>query len=296
MLFVVFAATRDDLTYLHHLVSEHKPLYAIPAVTGKRLAKIYSVCTDADTVYIKIDDDIVYVADETIPSLVRERLRNRCGLVSANVVNHAILSAVHQDNGAIRNFYPPPPELGGHVDVNRNSGWREPRWLHTDDQLPLIAITKQAQGQCVWAMWECAAWMHESFLSRLADGTECAYDFGWHDFHAHGHGEFRGDRFVPLPYTRWSINFIAFKAEDLVTASLPDLAEDDEAELSVMVHHRMGKRACAVGSALAAHFSYSRQEEGLLENTDMLARYRALSLEGASAEILPFGVVTDSSH
>ena len=28
--------------------------------------------------------------------------------------------------------------------------------------------------------------------SRLEDKTFCAYDFGWHDFHASGHGEFDG--------------------------------------------------------------------------------------------------------
>ena len=84
----------------------------------------------------------------------------------------------------------------------------------------LASDLRKSQSQCVWSTWQCAAWMHESFLclghhefrktvssfrvvlhtiwelfdvrSRLADGTECAYDFGWHDFHASGHGHFDG--------------------------------------------------------------------------------------------------------
>lgn len=286
--FVVFAAMQEDLEYLQQLVADHGPVYNIPQVTGRRLAKIYSVCEDPDTVYIKIDDDVVFLADEAFPNMVRERLRGRCGLVSANVVNHAILSAVHQDVGAIRNFFMPPDEWVAAEENVGSKDWRKPRWLHSDEGLAMGVIMKQAQSQCVWAMWECGAWMHESFLSRLADGTDCAYDFGWHDFHAHGHGNFLGDRFVPLPYTRWSINVIAFKKEDLAEARAADLAEDDEAELSVMVHHRMGKRACAVGHALAVHFSYSRQDDGIMENTDLLARYDALSLELAAApEVTP---------
>lgn len=68
----------------------------------------------------------------------------------------------------------------------------------------------------------------------MADGTACAYDFGWHDFHASGFGHFEGERFLPLPHTRWSINMIAFKMEDVVDAQQESLAEDDEKELSVV--------------------------------------------------------------
>eukprot|EP00439_Symbiodinium_sp_Y106_P085716 s181_g29.t1 len=287
--FVVFAAMRHDFEYLEQLIEENAPWYAYPVVTGRRLAKIYSVCDDPNTVYLKIDDDIVYISDEAIAEMVRERLRNRCGLVSANVINHAILSAVHQDIGALRHFFPSSEEPGS-------------AWVRNDDVLPLMAIEKKSQSQCVWSTWQCAAWMHESFLSRLADGTECAYDFGWHDFHASGHGHFDGARFLPLPHTRWSfhcracnnralkkdqkhllccqfrsINMVAFKAEDVVDAVPEDLAEDDEKELSVVHPARLEKRSCAVGAALAAHFSYSRQEDGLVENTQLLARYQQLA-------------------
>lgn len=257
--FVVFAAFKEDMDYLTQLIADHAPDYAYPAVTGRRLAKFYSICQDPDTVYLKIDDDMVYLADEAIPEMVRERLRNRCGLVSANVINHAILSAVHQDIGAIRNFLPGE-------DASRP-------WIRNDEVLPIMAIEKKSQSQCVWSTWECGAWMHESFLSRLADDTACAYDFGWHDFHASGHGTFNGGRFFPLPHTRWSINMIAFKMEDVADAEPESLAEDDEKELSVVHPARLEKRSCAVGSALAAHFSYSRQEDGLVENTKLLERY-----------------------
>merc|ERR1712066_111691 len=97
----------DDLEYLKQLVVKHAPYYYIPPVIGRRLAKIYSACTEPNTIYVKIDDDIVYISDAAIPSLVREKQRRRCSFVSANVVNHAILSAVHEEIGALRNFLPP---------------------------------------------------------------------------------------------------------------------------------------------------------------------------------------------
>ncbi|CAE8686762.1 unnamed protein product, partial [Polarella glacialis] len=46
---VVFAAFREDLEYLRQLVVENEPWYVYPSVSGRNLAKIYSVCTDPDT-------------------------------------------------------------------------------------------------------------------------------------------------------------------------------------------------------------------------------------------------------
>lgn len=290
VIFVVLWAMQDDLDFLDQLIKTNAPHYVMPPVTGRRLAKIYSVCKDPETVYLKIDDDIVYIHDSTIPELVKERLRGRCSFVSANVVNHAILSAIHQDIGAIRNFFPTEEDdLGTGSDsddetLGNSSLTRRHQvapWVRDDSSLPITHISKQAQSNCVWRLWQCAAWMHESFLSRVSDGTECAYDFGWHDFHSHGYGAFRGDRLVPLPYSRWSINFIAFMAQDLVPAVQDELAEDDESELSYTVPQRLGRRSCAIGRALVAHFSYSKQEDGLLQNTDLLERYRQLSVSAA---------------
>eukprot|EP00929_Paragymnodinium_shiwhaense_P080167 TRINITY_DN41795_c0_g1_i1.p1 TRINITY_DN41795_c0_g1~~TRINITY_DN41795_c0_g1_i1.p1 ORF type:complete len:643 (-),score=97.59 TRINITY_DN41795_c0_g1_i1:686-2614(-) len=276
VMWVVFWATTDDLNYLNEIVAENSPYYSIPPVTGRRLAKFYSVCTEPETIYIKIDDDVVYISDSTIPEMVLERQRDRCAFVSANVVNHAILSSLHQDIGALRNFFP-QEQAGGDELPDPNK--KKLPWIRDDAAPPLSAVTRHAQSDCVWKLWECAAWMHESLLSRLEDGTECAYDFGWYDFHAHGHGSYRGDRFIPLPYSRWSINMIAFRASDLTEADFDDLAEDDESELSYMVPHRMNRRACAVGRALIAHFTYSRQEDrgGVEGHTNLLERYLNLS-------------------
>lgn len=267
--FVVFVALADDLEYLQQVMDQNRDVYVHPQVVGNRLAKIYSICKDPDTIYVKIDDDIVYIADEAIPEMVRERLRDRCSIVSANVVNHAVLSAIHQDIGAVRSFF--PVELGG--------GSAPVTWVRNDDLVPMAPIQKQAQSECVWNRWECAAWMHESFLSRLGDGTSCAYDFGWHDFHAHGFGGTKGDKPLPLAYSRWSINMIAFTAADVAPANLTDLAEDDEHELSFIVPRRLHKRSCAVGRALVAHFTYARQDSGVVENTNLLERYKNLSDE-----------------
>jgi hypothetical protein len=63
--------------------------------------------------YIKIDDDIVFFEDTTIPSLVSTRLNHpEYYIVSANVMNQPSLSWVHQHMGAVKAYLPelePPP-------------------------------------------------------------------------------------------------------------------------------------------------------------------------------------------
>lgn len=101
-----------------------------------------------------------------------------------------------------------------------------------------------------------------------------------YNFHLYGFGNYRteGDaEIVPHTTSRWSINMFAFRAADLDSVNDDKLGEDDESQLSYVQPHRLNKASCAVGKALAVHFSYSKQEEGLLANTDLLAQYANLT-------------------
>lgn len=280
VMFVVLRAELSAQDFLRQFVSKHAPYYSIPPVKGKRFAKIYSVCNRPDTIYIKIDDDIVYISDAAIPSLIREKQRRRCSLVSANVINHAILSSVHEEIGAVRNFVPPKLNLQRKSNFTSEQSLKPAtHWRRADEEKPMYHIRRAPQADCVWASWECAAWMHESFLSRLADGTSCAYDFGWFGFHSEGFEFYSKSkkRFLPLHTSRWSINFFAFTSQNLEAADWDKLATDDEAELSYKVPSRIGTQACAVGRAIVSHFSYWKQDPLLAVQTDLLHRYDVLS-------------------
>ncbi len=71
---------------------------------GKRsgVYPLYSLCNDDNTLYIKMDDDIVWVAENGFAELIKFAKANvhRYCLVSANVVNSGPLDAVHQGNEA----------------------------------------------------------------------------------------------------------------------------------------------------------------------------------------------------
>jgi hypothetical protein len=57
---------------------------------------------EKDTYYFKVDEDVVYIGEGAIKAMVEEALRNRFLFLSANVINHALLSHVHSRLGALQ--------------------------------------------------------------------------------------------------------------------------------------------------------------------------------------------------
>eukprot|EP00928_Gymnodinium_smaydae_P029371 TRINITY_DN22138_c0_g1_i1.p1 TRINITY_DN22138_c0_g1~~TRINITY_DN22138_c0_g1_i1.p1 ORF type:complete len:284 (+),score=56.32 TRINITY_DN22138_c0_g1_i1:155-1006(+) len=248
-----------------------------PDPARHRMAHLYTSLNERDTVYVKIDDDIVYLARHAIPELVREKLRDRCLFVSGNVVNHAILSSVHQERGAHRAFEP------GDADEGARQPWHRVGDVNFDSS---YVFERHPMGSCVLRRWDCAAIAHESFLDRHSEGTLCAFDFGWLDFNRVGYREHTYVHLSPWAGktwetrgARWSINFFAFRGDDMrgVDWSRVFGPGDDEEEFGGPHGERRDRHACALGRSLAVHFSYNTQEERLSGMTNLLERYTTLA-------------------
>ena len=255
--------------------------------TENRMVALYQSLNETGTVYVKVDDDVVYVAEHAIANLVRERLRERCLLVSANVVNHAIMSAVHQERGAHRGFWPS-------AEQRRNPSMRLPWKKVAEINLsPEFIFERFPASRCVVERWDCAALVHESFLDRASDKTLCVFDFGWYDFNRAGYREHKYIHRSPSinkeywsQGARWSTNFFAFKASDLSGVDWQSVygKGDDEEEFTGPHAERRDRHSCAVGSALVVHFSYGSQEQGLMAYTNLLKRYDKLSRRVQTAD------------
>lgn len=193
--FVVHNAIRAEHDFINELVQKYPGVYAAPSVFGKRLAKFYSFVDrrPRNTVFLKIDDDIVFLSKSAVRDLVVTKFfgAESCSMVSANVVNHAILSAVHNELGAVHEeygpvIYPDHVEQPDHVQTQTKDGTsitggsnagedvaeQESGSLASSEQDSsggtngpwLPQIEKHAQSPCVWKSWECAEWVHRSFL------------------------------------------------------------------------------------------------------------------------------------
>ena len=59
---------------------------------------------NADDLIFKIDDDVVFISNGTFERMLEAYLTNDLLILSANVVNHPILTYVHSKLGAILPF------------------------------------------------------------------------------------------------------------------------------------------------------------------------------------------------
>lgn len=111
------------------------------------IGDFFSGCVDDDTIYIRFDDDIVYIHPMAINELCRARVENPLPfLVYANIINNAICTHLHQRLGAF------PLEAG------------QAKYWCTDD--------------VGWKCSEFAIQVHRGFLQSLQEDDLDKYLFG----------------------------------------------------------------------------------------------------------------------
>lgn len=262
--------TMEDLNYLAMLQRRNPTTYIIPwHMEGGAWDVIWRLADEPGAYYIKIDDDTTYIAPGAFAEMVREKRRGRFLFVAANIVNHGILSAVHQEIAAIPHLEKPPIPEGADWYEQKLGPWRYQGDVMTD---PGYRIQHSIYNDCVWRRWDCAALVHEALLWRLENNSSCAFDFGVYDFHSQGYELW----FDGISRTiDWNDNFFVFKHEDFDDLDWVGVATDDERELSTLHPKRRQQHAAALGRAIVAHWTFSVQEKGLLANTTLLDRYRA---------------------
>ena len=300
----------DDLNYMHQLLRQHT-WYRLSnegsysdiwerenALYGRFYAGI-SYSNDANdevdqahaqTVFVKLDDDIVYISENAFEALVEVKLHvsrqakrgtPQILFVAANVINHPRLSHRHQAAGLIRPFQilsmhetPDAKYKAIEMDSNKSCFAENSRRENTCN------FIDHPFGRTELGDWRCAAGIHESFLADIAAnntnrwsseirGTkQCTYNAKWNCI----------DAFVPVSVsnggttTRWSINAFALEAADLSAINKTSLAAqfllDDEQFLSeIYPLHLGGRRSIVATEAIMVHYSYRMQLQGWQEKS-----------------------------
>ncbi|KAF4468156.1 hypothetical protein FALBO_4974 [Fusarium albosuccineum] len=254
-------------------------------------ASSYDLIED-DVMYVKIDDDIVFMEDSVIPSIVKKKIEHpEYYVISANVVNQPLLSWVHWNLGAVKPYLPEVNSKGEIKSFNIvNSkkydwhvstlpAWHGPsefsldeweaddkhhRWLplkgradHILDRTPIETTEYHPMGRG-WTEWKIGAQEHYSLFENLESNRLSQYKFDTWDFQ----------------FERMGIQFIAMLGKDINIAK--PIAADDEDHFSCEMPRRLGRHAVTDGRGIAAHYSFGSQRGGM-DRTDILARYRAFA-------------------
>ncbi|KAG2432269.1 hypothetical protein HXX76_009187 [Chlamydomonas incerta] len=277
-----------DVAFLEKLIQLRAPDYR--SLMPKRLDVGYTghyAWMDPAQVYVKIDDDVVFIADAAIDHMLAAHMLHRWHLISANVVNHQPLELPHSQRGA--------HTLYEQAVAGDKSSWRP---VMKARRVPSGAAggggnaTREVlepvpfidNGWDVWGDWAKAASVHYSFLANHAANRLGVYEFPhneklW-DFNAH------------IGYTRWRINMIMFKGAAIdvhvynMSSTTGTYPGDDEDYITRILPQQLNATSAAVSPALAVHFSFYLQRGGLENSTDLLDRY-ALLAERTCGRLLP---------
>lgn len=99
---------QEDIAFMHQFASEHSDKFSVQplpcgGVDGSgSIRHFMRFCCDPDTIYVRIDDDVCWMAPDCFSKLIQFRKDNpEHFLVYANIINNNICSYLHQSMGAM---------------------------------------------------------------------------------------------------------------------------------------------------------------------------------------------------
>jgi hypothetical protein len=127
----------DDLAYLEELLLT-TPAYRKVELKEKSYFGLWNESVDAGIIYVKLDDDVVYIDDNAIPLIVDTLVTNSESIiVSANMVNSPELNWLQYRTGAVLPYLP-DLNFARSADLStlENPKWRAselPDWIEPAD-------------------------------------------------------------------------------------------------------------------------------------------------------------------
>jgi len=201
----------------------------------------YRLMTDPDTVFVRFDDDIVFVHDDAVGNLARHKLETPQLCSFALIMNNAIVSWYCQAAGVL-------PREGQVVD-----GYTWPK-----------VGSPYCMDPVGWADGRFAVAVHRWVLDHILAGTvEDLYLY--QDY--------------PLqPGQQFSVSCFASLGESYAQLDRPGVLVPDEEESwhTTFRPPQLGVPNVLVGNAVVSHYTFFPQQ-GIVNKTDILDHYRKLA-------------------
>lgn len=257
----------EDLTYIDSLKSDYFKVFDIMQEPYETFAepkqlntgKYYRYTTEPNTIYIRFDDDIVYVDDQYFKNMLDFRIDNpKYFLVFGNIWNNAITSYLGQrfgyigaDKGVVEKDY-----------CMDSVGWRDPQFAEYIHEILKSKIETSRTSELYFDRWE----LHNAHRFSISNFSFFGRDFA----------EFGG--LVRFTENIQDNGFVVGKDYHSL---------DEEIWLTEHYPKLKGKLNVICGSALCTHFSFLFQRDHLI-NKGWLEYYRELSEKKLSQSYYQF--------
>lgn len=243
---VMLCENTDDPTDLQYMRNEEDDFVRIVPLDNRRppfepkqlnTGRFYRNCIDKDTIYIRFDDDIVYIHPNAIINLLNSRLAHpEYFVIFANIWNNAIISSLQQQAGNLDFSH-------GTVKMNciDNVGWKSPAF---------------------------GRFLHNEFLRHYDEGSlEQLYIPDFRLVHI--------EQGLPRAL-RFSVSCFAWFGRDFAEWDGELSYQEEEHFISKWYPERVKTCNLICGDALVSHYSFFTQRAHL-DSYDILPRYREIA-------------------
>jgi hypothetical protein len=239
-----------DVAYAYKLAARHGDFVKIvdrPADIPRLHPKqrntgyFYRYMTDRDSVFLRLDDDIIYVHPEAVERLVRHRIETQVGVCSFPVMwNNSIVSWFLQKAGVI-------PE--GQLD--------------SGEFWPTVG-GPYCMDPVGWANGQFAVQMHRFLLEHIEAGTtdKCLL---YQDYQVQ-----LGQQFSVSVFTSLGSMYADLQQPGVLVPS------EEESWHTIHQPTRIGQPNTLVGDALVSHYTFFPQGP-IVRSTDILDHYRRIA-------------------
>lgn len=258
----------DDLAYAYYLAQRYPWIRLVDRPAGvpvlrpkqRNTGYFYREMTDPETVYVRLDDDIIYVHEDAVDRLVTHRLEAESGVASFPVMwNNSIVSWFAQQAGVI-----PPAGSESLLNAAGDIVSTGDRYSEPGDRT--YTWPKVGGPYCMdpvgWADGRFGVQIHRLLLSWLEDDTP-EFAFLYQDYQ------------LPIGM-QFSVSTFASLGSMYAKLATPGVLVPDEEESWHTVHEprKLGQPNVIVGNALVSHYTFFPQGP-IIRATDILERYRA---------------------
>ncbi|MFT5112905.1 MAG: hypothetical protein ACI8P9_002233 [Parasphingorhabdus sp.] len=144
---------QQDLAFIHAIAYKRpctKTVYSEKPKVGMGVSRFFEYCCASDTVYIRIDDDMVYLDVNWFSAYIAFRKNNlQYFLVYANTINNSLCSHLHQRMGTV------DYSLGiAHYDCFDPVGWSNGPFANLAHQSFLGAYECDGLDQFRFGTWQ----------------------------------------------------------------------------------------------------------------------------------------------
>lgn len=272
----VNTSVESDLEFIHKYANDN-PEFAIikdgctelwedQKGRASNVKHFYNYCTDDDTFYFKIDDDIIFIEDGMFERLIDYKIENPdCFLAYPLIINNFWCTHFMKESGIL--------------DIPKSEVHSE-RWIYylnqVKDQLQVLDQTmsddleepRLAKFIPEQAILCPIYWRDTTFAYNLLNLFQELYKEGRID-------ELKIPNVVLENYESVSINVCCWRGTDFKPFGGDFKSSEDESWITTFYPIYAGRKNAIVGDTIAAHYSYYVQRPDL-NQTDILDKYYKL--------------------